>query len=221
MFLDGSIDVAETKEDETSAGQALEAEDANQSFCSLLRKKSPLSLWADHVGSIFNASQHPLDRSYMLHDLTAQVLKTITPRLQLAPGTFPRDQESIQIIMKKLQNRFEYLNQEVSPENDSNPPPPVQIMVLGGSVTRGVNCWTGIRFYDYANCAWPFRLEYLINTLAGGELVKVHNLSIPASNTVTGTVMMKYDLLPENVEPPDIVINAFSTSRFFPNTPSS
>ena len=58
-------------------------------------------------------------------------------------------------------------------------PPPIRITVMGGSVTLGIQCKTGIPGHVYHDsttkyCAWPHRLESFINDFFGvGQLVEV------------------------------------------------
>jgi hypothetical protein len=55
-------------------------------------------------------------------------------------------------------------------------------------------------------------LENLVNNLAGGTLVEVHNMALAGSNTATGQALLEYELLPDKARDPDILINAYSTN---------
>lgn len=183
------------------------------SLCSMLSKgPSPLALWAKHIGLIFNASRLPLDHQYHLHDDTLKVLKTITPRLPLSHRTFPRNWKTMGVLFKKVADRLEYLQQGPGtlPGDVVPPSPPIRIVVLGGSVTMGNNCWVAVENYANRNCAWPTRLENLINQIAGGKLVTVENAAVGGTNTEIGRSILEYDLL--GVATPDIIINAYSTN---------
>lgn len=61
--------------------------------------------------------------------------------------------------------------------------PPLQILVVGGSVTRGHGCnESPVIDMHPSDCAWPSRLETIVNALAGMELVKVYNVAVGATN---------------------------------------
>eukprot|EP00568_Trieres_chinensis_P009321 CAMPEP_0183293058 /NCGR_PEP_ID=MMETSP0160_2-20130417/1899_1 /TAXON_ID=2839 ORGANISM="Odontella Sinensis, Strain Grunow 1884" /NCGR_SAMPLE_ID=MMETSP0160_2 /ASSEMBLY_ACC=CAM_ASM_000250 /LENGTH=709 /DNA_ID=CAMNT_0025454115 /DNA_START=16 /DNA_END=2145 /DNA_ORIENTATION=+ len=238
----------ERQEDERSSNRAAARNEQQQGddddeyeyknrACEILGGRSaPMALWTTFVDKIFAASRHPtLDPNFVLHDATAHVLKLLTPRLPLAQRSVPRDWRHIGSLMDKVGRRVEYLNRRSAGgivERDGNknnasvvdedePPPPVRILVLGGSVTMGFNCWTGIRKYTNYNCAWPARLENLVNRLVSGgdggdggdgKLVEVYNAAVGSTNTATGTALVEFDLLPPEARNPDVVINAYSTN---------
>lgn len=186
--------------------------------CQAVGSRSAISLWNDKIDKIFAASQSPLDPHYQLHDRTAEVLHLITPRLFLGQRAFPRDWTVLRSLIIKLNHRYQYLlrtanNTSTGSEQDSVPDP-IRVVVLGGSVTVGVNCNTGIPMYTFQNCSWPIRLEHLVNQLAvgtaGRPLIQVTNVAVGGTNTETGRVMLEYDLLP--VANPDIIINAYATN---------
>jgi hypothetical protein len=61
-------------------------------------------------------------------------------------------------------------------------------------------------------CSWPARLEHLINTIAGQNVIEVINLSAGGTNTKTGTTLMEFGLIPPQARDPDIVINSYATN---------
>jgi hypothetical protein len=83
---------------------------------------------------------------------------------------------------------------------------------MGGSVTKGVNCKTGIKDYHDVECSWAVRLETLLNNLAGDRVVDVHLAAVGGTNSATAQAMLEYDLLPEKMREPDIIINAYATN---------
>ena len=97
--------------------------------------------------------------------------------------------------------------------------PPLKIAVLGGSVTRGQGCHKpilpGSRRLKSNLCAWPSRLERLINTLAGFQVVEIHNLAVSATNLQFGTQLVKYHLYPDALLPdgPDVIFSSFSSNE--------
>ena len=99
----------------------------------------------------------------------------------------------------------------------------LRILILGGSVTAGVNCFwpevLGIKHGWWATpgekCAWPHRLEPLLNhVLFGGEdVVKVDNLSTGGQTSESGTMILDYRLFPDPDYLPDVVIPAYSANE--------
>jgi hypothetical protein len=181
-------------------------------MCQSLASTSALALWVEHIDQIHAASRLRRDRKYKLHDLTAEVLQLITPRLPLSTRTLSRDTAVVEALLHKAYVRFEHLNAPSKDRPRGPPPQPISIVVLGGSVTAGVNCISGIGGSDIGKCAWPVRLECLINNMAGGEIVRVNVFALGGSNTKTATALLEYDLLPKNAQNPDIIINAYSTN---------
>ena len=181
-------------------------------MCQSLASTSAIALWVGNIDKIHDASRLRLDRKWKLHDLTAQVLQLITPRLPLSAKTLPRDVVSVEALLRKAHARYEYLHAPKSRRRGLAAPPPVKIVVLGGSVTAGVNCYSGIGGSDLERCAWPARMKGLINGMAQGELVEVHVFALGGSNTNTASVLLEYDLLPKDAQNSDILINGYSTN---------
>jgi len=179
------------------------------SFCDLLDGRSATTIWTDHVKKIIESSQQTLDKEYILREKVSLILDIVSPRLRYGHRSTSHDREAVQHVYEKLERRFKYLTHGGSDTRID----PVRILVLGGSVTVGVNCVTGIPGYTLKNCSWPSRLEDLVNSLAGGiGLVEVHNLASGGTNSATGQVLLEYELLPANIRNPDIIINAYSTN---------
>jgi hypothetical protein len=185
------------------------------SLCEWAERQNPLHLWMENLPSILAASQLSMDTDYALQFVTGAVLQEVTHRLPRSVKTLPTTDYTR--VIDKLEKRFRYL---LNPTTFAEEPPPVTITVLGGSVTMGTNCYTGIRRLHLGRCAWPARLERLVNSLVqstlpansttrNSQLVKVHTLATGGTNTATGQVVLKYDLWPEV---PDILINAYSTN---------
>jgi hypothetical protein len=56
------------------------------------------------------------------------------------------------------------------------------------------------------------RLESLLNELAGGLLVKIHNRGLGGSNSKTGQAVWEEDIYSDEGKIPDVVINGHSTN---------
>lgn len=185
------------------------------SLCAWAAPKNSIQFWTEHFSTILAASQMSLDEHYRLQSVTARVLEQIMMRLPRSVKTLPTTDFSP--VIEKLERRYRYLQ---NPDSFAEAPPPVIITILGGSVTIGNGCYTGIKHLDERRCAWPARLDQFIHNLVQSTLPKtnftsteqlatVQSLAIGATNTALGQFVIKYDLWPEI---PDIVINSYSTN---------
>ncbi len=122
----------------------------------------------------------------------------------------PPGLEVMMKVLKIISKRIDYL-QNIS----LLAAPPLHILVTGGSVTAGIGCGAnhiGLieprLMVEYTECAWPARLEHLLNRVLfdGEEVVKVSNLAVGGSNSEIGKTLLEYQLFPDSFEPPDIVI---------------
>ena len=192
-------------------------------------------LWTTHLSQIYNASHHPTmqhifrtissssittNEAKMLHNLLFNVITPTLLRKGLVniPLSRPTSHAIVQNIVEKLQNRI----------NNPLIHPPLNIVVIGGSVVQGRGC-VPEQYKTYQGvCAWPRRLELLVNQFfadASGSnttLIKVHNLSIGGTNTNgIGTRLIKFWLYPDidglKSVGPDIIINGYSTNDSNPN----
>jgi len=186
------------------------------------------SVWFGHLQQILNASQlSEYDRSYAFRDVTAYLLRLLSPRLHRAAVTAPRDMQSVRRVLDVLQARWEYLTSSDDDRGSSSKyARPLRVLVLGGSPTAGVKC---PRLGDFdasapptnmseTRCAWANRLHSLVNRLFshgvsgdGGDrgLVQIVNAAIGGTNSPIGTLMFKYGIVPEEGKDPDIVIHAY------------
>ena len=194
-------------------------------------KLSALQLWIRHSVQVHKASRLDDDVDYLRHDFTTQLLALITPRLEYSTKTLTKDWNLVSHLLRKADKRYRYLlqrkqdegNQSVEDneswsENMGDVPPPLRITVMGGSVTLGIQCKTGIPGHLYHDsttkyCAWPHRLESFINEFFGvGQLVEVRNEAVGATNTGVGNTILEYDVIPGILEHSDILINSYSTN---------
>jgi hypothetical protein len=210
---------------------------ANQTPVALV--PSAMSLWMSHLDDIHRASRLPQDaRAYVGRNITTQLLELLSPRLPLSVKSVVRDWTSVDAIMNKAYLRYDYLtNQKETWPSDLPPPPPVKIVVMGGSVTMGINCNSGLPRGKPNLCAWSDRLYHLINQvfdtqsgtgsqqqqqpqlphrqdffLQGNPLVQIESLASGGTNSAIGARILEYDILPAAMSNPDIIINAYSTN---------
>jgi hypothetical protein len=130
-------------ETETSLPTASASNGGNNPICAMLATPfapSAGSLWMHNLDRIHQASRLAQDKDFSASDFTAQVLHVISPRLPLSVKSQTRERSVLDSIMKKAFARYQYLKQG-DDGTASTPPPPVRIVVMGGSVTKGVNCY--------------------------------------------------------------------------------
>lgn len=189
---------------------------SNSTVCPPLLAFSTSSLWAHYWDNIVAASQMGRDRAYGLKETTETLLSLLSHRFPRAVQNLPRDWRLVQRILQKGWARYTYLQQsrrsgsDGASDEDSSAPPTVKILVLGGSVTMGVNCYTVVRPVNGIHCSWPTRLESFLNRLAGGQLVEVANHATGGTNSKIGDTLMRFELLPESSRTPDVIINGYS-----------
>jgi hypothetical protein len=211
----------ETDNVDTTTATTTTADANSNPFCQLLATPwgtpSAGSLWMHSIDRIHTASRLPEDIDYSVADFTAQLLDLISPRLPLSVKSPVRDYHSVDIILRKAWARHAYLQRAKSESSSSTwslepPPPPVRILVMGGSVTKGVSCYADIKGVNRFQCAWPNRLEQMINQLAGGELVQVKVVGMGGTNSATGAIILEYDLIPADAKNPDVIVNSYATN---------
>ena len=150
----------------------------------------------------------------------------MTPqRLLSSVKTIPRTDEQWNSIGQIVDNAFhrwkylEKLKQNQNSENNSNLSRKVNILVMGGSVTMGVQCSENpiqeTQRFARRDCAWPSRINQFINALFGyypNDLVRIDVLTLGGTNTDTATSILGYTLMPKDTPYPDIIIDAYVTN---------
>jgi hypothetical protein len=181
----------------------------NVGICSLVNTQSPSRWWTSNFENILNASRHPNDPNHTYDEWTRAIFTSLSPEM-LQRGVRARPSaHSLKHIFDIVHKRF----------MDPDIFPPLKIAVLGGSVTRGQGCQNpilpGSRRLKLNLCAWPSRLERLINTIVGFQVVKIHNLAVSATNLQFGTQIVKYHLYPDALLPdgPDVIFSSFSSNE--------
>ena len=87
-------------------------------------------------------------------------------------------------------------------QNREIEPPPVKVVVMGGSVAMGAFCiqkfgkeeissvdrpWSD-QVLDFASCSWSTRLLDFVNQLAGGELIDVQLVATGGTSSVSDSM---------------------------------
>ena len=88
-------------------------------ICQQIPYSSPQQLWTDRLQEIFLGSRLPSDHDDILHDLRAQLLAMISPKLPLSVKTLDKDWKTVATIMEKAWNRSEYIKRHPY-YNDNN-----------------------------------------------------------------------------------------------------
>jgi len=174
---------------------------------------SATRLWKEHLPRILEIAQNSEIKEYQNKEEFAK-LKTILEET-LSPARMRRairhlptfSHHILKHVMDKVQKRLQ------DPKNN----PPLRIAVFGGSVTLGRECKPGAMAKK--ECAWPARFESLINQMFGNEIVKVYNLAIGGTNSVSATNRIKYWMYGDkelDKEGADVIINSYSTNDSLP-----
>ncbi|KAL7466029.1 hypothetical protein ACHAXS_006361 [Conticribra weissflogii] len=192
---------------------------SNRTICSQFDRPSFTAshLWQTHLTQIVNASKNPLipdllttEEDQKMHSLLFETLPASRMRraVQNIPSTSPSQRASVRHVFEVIQRRLQ------DPKNN----PPLRIAVFGGSVTIGRGCEAGKRAMQNYNCAWPMRLQLLINQFFEMELVKVYNLGIGGTGSGVATNIVKYWMYPSELAKvgPDVVVNSYSTNDSLP-----
>jgi hypothetical protein len=180
---------------------------------------SATALWNQNILKVLQATKLPNDNRYKFHDFTTQVLQLISPRLHRSVKSLPHDWGSLERAMTVAWERYQFL--QLSKEERAKvatPPRPLKILVMGGSLLVGTNCRKlltelGLSFrLPKRDCTWSNRLMLFLNSYAKSDVVEVTKVAMGGTNTATGNVIWRYDLIPEEARNPDIVLNAYSTN---------
>jgi len=171
---------------------------------------STSQLWKKYLPEIMNASIIPEFLTDEKNDTRRELLEQVlTPsRMRRSVVHLPTFSHGI------IKNVVEILERRIQ---DPKKNPPLQIAVFGGSVTIGRGC-LGKKKGNGKLCAWPNRLELLINQFVGMELVKIHNLGVGGTGSTVGTKVVKYWMYPDELKKfgPDVIINGGSTNDALP-----
>lgn len=175
------------------------------------------SLWLMFRDRIHASSRLTKDSTFTQSKMIDELINLVSPRLVNSVKSVVRDWTRVDEILMKAMERYQFLEAE---NNDNelptslDAPPPVRILVMGGSVTRGTNCAISIPGVTRFDCAWPSRLEQLLNRLFFNDknIVEVKVVGIGGSNSATGTVILKDELLRKDARNPDILIHSYATN---------
>lgn len=205
----------------------------------------PSFIWNYFIKDIFNASKVDNDIHHVYDDFIKEILlQCMKPtRLAISRKTLPFSQwNQIHKFLNISYQRWLYIHNNNNMNNNShNIPRKLNIVVFGGSVTSGKDCYyhpinittNNEHKFPYMTedeCSWSYRLErFLNNLLFGGsinstmnddnkdtDIVKVYKITIGGTDTDNGSMLWDLSLIPDDIpRNPDIIINAYSTNDVF------
>ncbi len=121
--------------------------------------------------------------------------------------------------------RYKYIQDMIKTGHSdmTTSPRPVRVLIMGGSVTEGVNCaaWplgaNGRASYKIKACSWPQRLSRMLNDMFGstrkhGNVFNVQVIALGGWNSKATLDLIRYDMLNDDNHAYDIIVNAFSTN---------
>ncbi|GFH50439.1 hypothetical protein CTEN210_06915 [Chaetoceros tenuissimus] len=180
---------------------------------------SPRWIWNTLLPQIIQISKHSDDKNYNWKRFTVDLLRIITPNLENCIQNVPTLQwQKIEEIIEIGFSRYQYIHgfKEFKTE-----PRTINIVILGGSVTKGVNCAAYPVHNLTANfainsCNWYSRLNRMVNEIFGSKngegLFHIESIALGGTNTAIGTEAVRYNLLSTTDKVFDVVINAYSTN---------
>jgi hypothetical protein len=159
------------------------------------------SLWHRHESELLRSSfrdDEAENHSAVYRDWVTSLFAQATPeRLHKSIETLP----SLGVIQGLLQKKT-----------------PIQIAVFGGSLTAGHGCLTnpvGLPSASFMKhqlpCAWPSRLQQLLDDFVGGNQISISNMAMAATTSDVGATVVEYQLYPPGVQP-DIILASFATN---------
>ena len=213
-----------TEEEEEEQQQQREEKPSvnnRQGICSLLpRGRSASSLWKQNLGLIANASRssiftiEPGDNYPDWLEPLLDFLSTSYLRKGYRQAPLPATYKTVlDIVYNRMQDPVQY--------------PPLHVVVFGGSVTEGRNsCHDPFLPPRFSNvkpapdqgkrCNWVQTVQRVIDALVGPRVVKISNLAIGGTGSVTSIPIIKYKLYdtssPFLPRGPDVIVNAYSTN---------
>jgi len=186
---------------------------------------SAIQIWKQYLSKVVNATRHEKDniKEFLWHDFTVELLNVMnSQRLQQSVKTLPIHYwDRVGDILDLVHQRWIWLDKNKDSSkteaNSKSEPRKVNILILGGSVTLGVQChenpvMKALRF-GRKPCSWTSRLQQFIKAMTNQrDLVNFNQITLGGTNTASATTFWNYSLFPNDVPYPDIIINSFSTN---------
>lgn len=215
--------------DDTSTSSSSSALGHQAHFCSAFHQHIPTttSIWTKHTADLLNWTRHKFDKFrnvWYFHDWQLVLSHLVSADiLQNSIKTLPFHYwDKVEDVFQIGYNRYQWLKLKPKERKLVPEPRPLVILVLGGSVTQGVQGdgnplipfggWNHRR----ESIHWPIRLSWFIlhslGVYGAGDLTKIVTLAHGGANTETGIAIWDYSMYPDHLGIPDVVINAYSTN---------
>jgi len=176
-------------------------------------------VWHSLRERILNASYFPEDSAKLpaFRRWVEEVFEFHTESRLRKTRTHTADPTAVWKLLQIVKRRLEWEAQRGGSKRrleEEEGAEPLHIMVMGGSVTAGFNCAAnpvGVPAGSSLLCSWPARLEYMLNQVffGGDSVVKITNMAAGGSSSEIGSLVMEYQLFP-NQEIPHIIMSAFA-----------
>lgn len=183
-----------------------------ENICQTLRYQKTQEIWMAKLPELLEWSIHPFDTERYFVDFHARLLHLMSPeRFERAFKTLPhRYWKSVEAAMEITILRMQALQRN---DTGSATARKLHILVMGGSVAEGDQCRPKVRLSQRPQhrrtCAWPFRLQFMLDRILGEDVVEVTAATVGGTNSEAALVVLDYDLVPKEV---DVVIHAYATN---------
>ena len=110
---------------------------SGESVCSSLPLSLPSveSLWYENLDAFFRKTQHRRDPDWEFKNFTSLLLDYIPPHVMKKSITSMPPHSAMRRVMKIIQKRRLYFDSANDGGNKAEAPPPLKVLVMGGSVT--------------------------------------------------------------------------------------
>lgn len=98
------------------------------------------TIWMENIGAIFRQSKHRRDPDWNFKEFTTLLMNLLPPSTLRKSIKTPPSQDAMRNILGIVQKRRDYFASHDVQKDDNNAPPPLKVLVMGGSVTMGVMC---------------------------------------------------------------------------------
>lgn len=176
---------------------------------------APMSIWTANIPYIHAFTTIFGNEGGRANQITADLLHLVSHRLPLSVA-HPTHQDPRR-LMDRIFDRWSHPDRV----------PKVKILVMGGSVTAGVNAAAYGAPFKNGRGEVIFRRQHQVRFSAFLQrfldetlpnVFEIHTLALGGTNSETGATILELGLLPEEATQPDVIIHAFSTNDMHINT---
>jgi hypothetical protein len=186
--------------------------------------RTPASVWRSHLPEILEAAIG--DEEQRVHqNWLKELLHLVSSGNSMERGLRSApSMAAMNGVLTKVGERLIHINSNSSNSSSS----PLQVVIFGGSVTEGAHCNTlpsEIKPFLHKGgtktvkqCAWPSRLQLLVDAFLGPDIVKIHNVAVGGTDSLYALPVLEYRLYPVHLDilrkqGADIIVNAYSANE--------